>query len=308
MMPQPPVLLYSQGRLHLIYEGVNSEVGFQIYYSHSDDLGRTWSPHIYLSDAQPPYYDSQCPAASADASGHIAVFWFDYKYGSMCGTTGDILGRVSTDNGDSWLSETRLTYTQSGEFPSCLITGDTIAVAWPDNWLFGCNYAKIEISYSGNWGVDWSDPTLIIDRQQRDEHDPFLCSTADHTGTFIHCFCDMNFYPSGSGIYYIRNKYFYSDRMRLPDPQPIFLSIKAYPNVFNSSTMISIDNEEGGDVEIEIFNILGQRIWTKSLNGKEGTIIWDAKDMNGDGVSSGTYFIRAMSQNNSSVIKLIYLK
>ena len=139
------------------------------------------------------------------------------------------------------------------------------------------------------------------------EQSPFLLYSINQRDTMLHCFYDIYDTSVGSDIYYIREKPFFVTHIPLPPDQRI-LSIKAYPNVFNSSTMISIDNEEGGDVEVEIYNILGQRIWNKSINGKEGNIIWDAKDDNGNGISSGTYFVRAASGGNSKTIKLNYLK
>ena len=310
-MSYPPTILYSRGRLHLIYE-VNlpdMPTGYNIFYNSSDDLGFTWTPALPISSIEigPPFHHSQDPSAYADENGHVVAAWFDYQYGSMCGTTGDILGRISTDNGDSWLPETRLTYTQSGNASSCLILNDIIYIAWNDTWPLGCDYPKIMLSYSSDWGTDWSQPSMITGNGNAIEQAPFLLYSINAGDTSIHCLYDIYDPSNGSDIYYVRNKPFYVTHIPKPNNENI-LSVKAYPNVFNSSTMISIDNSEGGDVDVDIYNILGQNIWHNSMDGKDGNIIWDAKDMDGNGISSGTYFVKATSGGNETTIKLIYLK
>jgi len=311
-MAYHPTILYSQERLHLVYELNLSEsrAGYKIYYSRSDDLGLSWSPRITLSSVEvgPPYNHSQFPSAYADGGGHIIATWFDYQYGSMCGTTGDILARVSTDNGETWLPESRLTYTQSGTASSCLILNDVIYVAWDDASPYGCDCRKIMLSSSSDWGLTWSQPEVITGNQPVVEQTPFLLYSLERNDTLLHCLYDVYDSSYGSDLYYIRNKSFYSDRILLPRDIPEVLKLRAYPNVFNSSTIISYENSGGDEAEVEIYNVLGQRIWSKSIGGKEGSIIWDAKDMNGKGVSSGMYFVRATTGKNVATAKILYLK
>jgi hypothetical protein len=164
------------------------------------------------------------------------------------------------------------------------------------------------LATSSNWGEDWTEPEMINGRLSYHEYDPFLCTTAGQTTTYIHCFLGIPDYPDGYGIYYIRNKPFYSDRMPIPPAAPGILKIRASPNVFNSSTLISYENSEGADAQIEIYNVLGQKVWSKSIYGKEGNIIWDAKDINGNGISSGVYFVRAISKLSMGTEKILYLK
>ena len=88
---------------------------------------------------------------------------------------------------------------------------------------------------------------------------------------------------------------------------PSKIEISAYPNPFNSATTISYSNLQ--DVEIRIFDIKGSLIKTlKPDNKSAGSIIWNADNNSGGKISSGVYFARAKGNNNSSTIKLIYLK
>lgn len=120
LINQPPILLYSASVLHLIYPmGVDVDsFSLEIYYRQSVDYGLTWSDRIILSPAElhPNGIASQIPSASADSVGHILICWMDYKYGSMCGISGDIFYRVSLDNGDTWQPWGSITNTQSGDF------------------------------------------------------------------------------------------------------------------------------------------------------------------------------------------------
>ncbi len=311
-MAYPPTILYSQGRLHLIYEIIPPDTltGFTIYYNSSNDLGLTWTPKIPLSSIEvwPISYDSQFPSAYADSDGHIMATWFDYKYGSMCGTTGDILARVSTDNGDSWLPETRLTHNQSGNASSCLILNNVIYVAWRDSYPFGCDYAKIVLAHSNDWGLNWSQSEIITQNTLEYENDPFLFYSQQGADTLFHCLFTIYDNSFGTDIYYIRDKSFFSDHAPHPPIQPVILDIKASPSVFNSSTLISYENKEGEEGELEIYDILGRKVWSKNIYGKKCKIIWDATDMNGVGLSSGIYMVRAISDVKTAVAKIAYIK
>ena len=94
-----------------------------------------------------------------------------------------------------------------------------------------------------------------------------------------------------------------NDDIDIPDQ----ISLIAYPNPFNSTTIISYSNLEGG--EIEIYNIQGQKITIlNTQNNEEGQIKWDATDASGERVSSGIYFAKARTSKSQSTIKLIYLR
>ena len=80
---------------------------------------------------------------------------------------------------------------------------------------------------------------------------------------------------------------------------PEILNISAYPNPFNSSTILSIGS--GRDADISIYDITGRLV--SVLHSQDGKATWKP-----EGYSSGIYFARAGFGDKSSVIKLIYLK
>jgi aminopeptidase N len=85
-----------------------------------------------------------------------------------------------------------------------------------------------------------------------------------------------------------------------------FALIGNYPNPFNSSTVIKFRLAEAGNLSIDIFNLLGQRVETLvsgMVGAGEHELVW-----NGDGVPSGVYFYRLTAGDRSSVRKMALIK
>lgn len=308
-----PILVLSGNRVHAVYPigAQDDSAGIEVYTRYSDDFGLSWGQKVALSTVErmPHVVNSQFPSAYADCQGHIIVTWFDYKYGSYCGVTGDILARISTDNGESWLPESRLTRTQSAQASSCVIVGDTLYVVFMDYLLYGCTHAKINLSQSIDWGQRWSQPEVITDYNDvRQEQMPFLFKSRVGGQTILHCLYDDNTSYPYQGATYIRSLSFYSDHIPLPPVQGEVFSLKAYQEPLEGKVIISYDNSGGDEMELSIYNITGQRIWQGKSFGKEGAVVWDAKDMAGRGVSSGIYLVRATSGDKTAKAKITYIK
>ncbi len=88
-----------------------------------------------------------------------------------------------------------------------------------------------------------------------------------------------------------------------------------YPNPFNPSTDIKFQLPVASQVELDILNVLGQKVRTlKNEYTEPGTytVTWDGKDRAGIPVASGVYFYRLKAEagNNSfnQVKKMMMLK
>ena len=70
-------------------------------------------------------------------------------------------------------------------------------------------------------------------------------------------------------------------------------TLRSYPNPFYSSTSIEIDNPEGLEARLDIYNVQGQRVSTKYFESgnKVLTFTWDAKDNSGKTINNGLYFV-----------------
>jgi hypothetical protein len=84
-----------------------------------------------------------------------------------------------------------------------------------------------------------------------------------------------------------------------------------YPNPFNPSTEILFDIPARQEVDLVIFNILGQKVHSL-VSGvwKAGQhkVIWNGLDDNGQAVSSGIYFYQLKSKDFVKTRKMMYLK
>ena len=84
-----------------------------------------------------------------------------------------------------------------------------------------------------------------------------------------------------------------------------------HPNPFNPMTSISYSIPSAGEVNLSVFNTLGQRIITLVDNYQDaGTYIveWNGTNDCGDPVSSGIYFYKIMINNDTECRKMLLLK
>ena len=84
-----------------------------------------------------------------------------------------------------------------------------------------------------------------------------------------------------------------------------------YPNPFNPSTIIAFDIKEAGLVQIDIFNIRGQKIKSLVNEHKDAgryTTVWTGIDDAGRSVSSGMYFYQMKIGGFSDIKKMVLMK
>jgi hypothetical protein len=90
-----------------------------------------------------------------------------------------------------------------------------------------------------------------------------------------------------------------------------FALYQNYPNPFNPSTEITFRLKKSSDVELKIFDILGNEIKTLLDENKpvgSYSIKWNGENNSGALANSGTYFYRLYADNFTSAKKMILLK
>lgn len=96
----------------------------------------------------------------------------------------------------------------------------------------------------------------------------------------------------------------------VPFPDGFFLSDN-YPNPFNSQTIIKYDLPKASNVQITIYNILGQRV-NNLVNGERPAgfhqVTWDGDNVQGKTVASGVYFYRIKAEGFTKSKKMVLLK
>jgi len=99
-----------------------------------------------------------------------------------------------------------------------------------------------------------------------------------------------------------------NDNELLPDE---FYLSPNFPNPFNPQTTIKFEISKTAYTTIKIYNSLGKEITTlleKAIFPGKYTVIWAAKDSNGNVLPSGVYLVRLTSDNYTNTIKAVLLK
>ena len=90
-----------------------------------------------------------------------------------------------------------------------------------------------------------------------------------------------------------------------------FQFFQNYPNPFNSNTALGFLLPDDADVELNIFDMLGNKI-RSVVNGNQAAgwyrVIWDGKDNRGINVASGIYIYRLTVNNQSLNRKMLLLR
>ena len=96
------------------------------------------------------------------------------------------------------------------------------------------------------------------------------------------------------------------------DRLPLEFTLKQnYPNPFNPTTIIGFQLPEASDVQLVVYNILGQKIKTivdQKLEAGIYSAVWDGTNDNGQPVSSGVYYYQLNSGKTSMTRKMLLMK
>jgi len=87
--------------------------------------------------------------------------------------------------------------------------------------------------------------------------------------------------------------------------------LRNYPNPFNPATTIMFETEVAGKIQLEIYNVKGQKVKTllnEEMEVGNHSIIWEGKDDENNKVSSGMYFYKISVNGKHKAKKMIMLK
>ncbi len=84
-----------------------------------------------------------------------------------------------------------------------------------------------------------------------------------------------------------------------------------FPNPFNPSTEIRFRLEQPSEIELSVYNVLGQKIKTLALGGflgGEHSVVWNGRDERGGFLSSGVYFYRLRAEARGLTRRMVLIK
>jgi hypothetical protein len=175
---------------------------------------------------------------------------------------------------------------------------------------------ELYTQHSSNGGIAWSVPVDLTNTHTpgcsggncASEVYPSIASRVDD---YLHIFYQLDkgfstsFYPDDPLLYFKLSTESQSTGIGKPLPIGFKLS-QNYPNPFNGRTIISYNLPHSTQVNVSIFNILGQKV-TTLFDGigqsGENSIVWDAQN-----VSSGIYYTRLQVGDNNQSIRMMLLK
>ena len=89
------------------------------------------------------------------------------------------------------------------------------------------------------------------------------------------------------------------------------LHLNIYPNPFNNNSVVSFIAERQGAYHISFYNILGQRVYSFNRECSSCEVVnfkWEGRDMNGNILPSGVYFVELTNGVDRETIKVEFLR
>jgi hypothetical protein len=302
----PMYFLATEGALHLVFEDYYYSLGgaYEIYHLASFDGGYHWQAQA-ISDGDSVH--SQLPSLSRGTDGSLVVGWMDYKYGSgPGGFSGNILCRVSHDQGTAWGAERRVTPSPTAVQSAALIEDGYLAVVWEDvrEGLFA---SELYCAESSDSGEDWTGEVRLRDAPNYAGGPKFV---SDYPRGLLFWEDSRDGANFQCEIYFRRFDARISAVQDLDDRvTPYSTNLWCYPNPFCEKIHIALESPEDIQVSVEVFDLIGRlikRLDTKNDYFRGSAFIWDGTDSRSELVPSGLYFIRAQL-NNCLVTKRIVL-
>jgi len=163
----------------------------------------------------------------------------------------------------------------------------------------GINYSPLRFFHSPDGGNTWYLSGFSIPHVNYGSSRRLYSDTLD----FVYSHNDSCYYyaiPRDSILYELTGTY--DDELI----SPASFTLSNFPNPFNSSTTISFNMNEPGEVNLTVYNIQGQRV-AELVRGiceaGEHSITWEASDY-----PSGVYFARLEVGPSSRTAKMVLLK
>lgn len=255
------------------------------------------------------------PSLAEDSEGNVLIVWEDQRNGPDT----DIWLQKVAPNGDTLFMANGIPVAVEARDqtePMLVMDDDNgLNVIWTDyRTIPHCDIYAVHLDNEGApTASPWVNNGNIVCDFLNIQEDPFIVD--DYNGGGIAVWSDLR----SSGKIYLSNLYGQRfndgvDRHISSGGTPIipgeFSLNQNYPNPFNPVTAISFHLPNAGDVNLTVFNTLGQEVsvlYDGFLSAGPHKIVWDGVS-NGDALSSGIYYYRLEFNGQMKVMRMIMLK
>ncbi len=276
---RPQVLLDANGTLHCVWFEDSSISQRGIAYS-SRKLNGPWSPPYYIATGS--VNDDRPISLAADPYGRLHIGWL-----------GAALMTAHQDSSAGWTPPVQLA--PQGLSPSFLSTTDgAFHAIWQSEGEI--RYAQFDLETDR-----WQDAETLI-QDERADFPVLIQGEMNMLYAFFLTYANAN---QNAGIAYTARQLQLASST--PDvPQSPRLTISNYPNPFNPSTTIHFTLPKAGQVEITLFNPLGQQVellLDEFLPAGEHNIVFHA-----DHLASGLYLCSIRSGRHIQTRKMVLVR
>jgi hypothetical protein len=283
--------------VHIAWE--DSRLGWwnnEIFYCRSTNDGVNWSIEEQLTEDTT---FSNTPSISVSGN-NIHVAWEDMRDGDY-----EIYHKKSTDNGQTWSTDQRLTNDPGdSHYPSAAASGSNVHVTWQDN-----RDGNDEIYYkvSNDYGMSW-DPNIRLTDDQNISQNVSIAVSGQKVHVVWSDDRDGNW-----EIYYKRNPSGNPGIAELTDDIASSIHLFAAPNPFTTFTDVRYQiTDNGQECGIEIYDAAGRLVknlyHVSCIVNRESIVRWDGTDQANRKLGGGVYFLKLRAGDNVATEKLLLIR
>ncbi len=179
-------------------------------------------------------------------------------------------------------------------------TADFTANPTSGNYPLETQFTDLSYIYTTIWEWDFNNDGLIDSYEQNptyvfEQSGLYTVSLTSSDGTNT---------DTEIKVDYITVNAVYSDDNSIPTTTKLHQN---FPNPFNPATTIEFNLEQNAEIQIEIYNMKGQKVKTFLINPSTHqpihSVVWNGDNDNNNPVSSGIYFYKLKSGNKTMATK-----
>jgi hypothetical protein len=237
------------------------------------------------------------PSATTPPLQNASAYSGEKYAASFCATTG---------GSDDWMITPQIQLTEDNSYISFFARSYTTQYG----------YEKFEIAVS-NGSLNPEDFTVISGEQPIEaplNWTPYNFSLNDYSGQLIriaiHGVSNQRFILMIDDVMVVGPAATLHNETTPILSQSVILNAN-YPNPFNPVTTISFNLKEAGEIDLDIYNLKGQKVTTLAHGDYPSgshCVVWNGTDANGMKVTSGVYFYRLQAGTYTYTKKMILMK